>query len=353
MTDAPHIPVLIEPLIRAVSPVKGVWLDGTFGAGGYTRALLEAGALRVIGVDRDPDVLARASDFAAEFGEKLTLCEGRYGAMDEVCASQGIDGLDGVVLDIGVSSMQIDQPERGFSFMSDGPLDMRMEQSGPSAADIVNSASEAEIADILFQYGEERASRRIARNICKARSNADILTTAALAEIIEQSLPRAKPGQPHPATRSFQALRIAVNDELGELARGLVAAEVMLKPGGFLAVVTFHSLEDRIVKRFMQSRSGSAPNTNRFAPQAQHVPPRFERVTRKAVGASEAELAHNPRARSAKLRVARRLPTPAGAIDFKTLGLPQIGQANKSPTARSAAAPNRRTARNLRKGTQR
>ncbi len=322
MTDAPHIPVLIEPLIAAVAPVDGVWLDGTFGAGGYARALIEAGALRVIGVDRDPDVLAQATDFACEFGDRLILKQGRYGNLDEICEVEGIDGLSGIVLDIGVSSMQIDQAERGFSFMKDGPLDMRMEQDGPSAADIVNSASETELADILFQYGEERASRRIARNVVKARKEAEILTTAALSEIVEKSLPRAKPGQPHPATRSFQALRIAVNDELGELARGLVAAEAMLKPGGFLAVVTFHSLEDRVVKRFMQVRSGSAPNANRFAPEAQISPPGFERVTRKAVGPSESELARNPRARSAKLRVARRLPTPAGSPNFKALGLP-------------------------------
>jgi len=324
MTPAPHIPVLIEPLIAAVSPVKGVWLDGTFGAGGYTRALLEDGAVRVIGVDRDPDVLTKAADFAEEFGTRITLCDGRFGELDKICAEEGVDGLDGIVLDIGVSSMQIDQAERGFSFMKDGPLDMRMEQSGPSAADIVNTNDESQIADILFQFGEERASRRIARNIVKARKDADILTTAALVEIIEQSLPRAKPGQPHPATRSFQALRIAVNDELGELARGLVAAEAMLKPGGFLAVVTFHSLEDRIVKRFMQVRSGSAPNANRFAPLAQQDPPRFERITRKAVGPTPEEMSANPRARSAKLRVARRLDEPAGSVDFKSLGVPPL-----------------------------
>jgi len=324
MTEAPHIPVLIDPLIAAVTPVNGVWLDGTFGAGGYTRALLEDGAVRVIGVDRDPNVLAKAAHFATEFGARVTLCEGRFGDLDKICEAEGVDGLDGIVLDIGVSSMQIDQAERGFSFMRDGPLDMRMEQSGPSAADIVNTRDEAEIADILFQFGEERASRRIARNIVKARKNAEILTTSGLVEIVEQSLPRAKPGQPHPATRSFQALRIAVNDELGELARGLVAAEAMLKPGGFLAVVTFHSLEDRIVKRFMQIRSGSAPNANRFAPVAHQDPPRFERVTRKAIGPTPDEMSANPRARSAKLRVARRLDAPAGAVDFKSLGVPPL-----------------------------
>lgn len=322
MTQAPHIPVLIEPLIAAVSPVKGVWLDGTFGAGGYTRALLEAGAVRVLGVDRDPEALDRAAAWAGEFEDKLTLCAGRFGNLAELAQAEGVDGLDGIVLDVGVSSMQIDQAERGFSFMQDGPLDMRMEQSGPSAADIVNSADESDIADILYQFGEERASRRIARNIVKARELGDIQTTRALTEVIEKSLPRSKPGQPHPATRSFQALRIAVNDELGELARGLIAAEAILKPGGFLAVVTFHSLEDRIVKRFMQARSGTAPNANRFAPQAEMDAPRFEKVTRKAVAPDAVELAANPRARSAKLRVARRLDTPAGTVDFKVLGVP-------------------------------
>lgn len=321
MSEAPHIPVLIEPLIEAVSPVKGVWLDGTFGAGGYSRALLQAGAVRVLGVDRDPEALTRAAEWADEF-DSLTLCSGRFGNLDEIARAHDAQELDGIVLDIGVSSMQIDQAERGFSFMREGPLDMRMEQSGPSAADIVNSADEAEIADILYQFGEERASRRIARNIVKARAQAEIGTTSALAQIIEQALPKARPGQPHPATRSFQALRIAVNDELGELARGLVAAEAMLKPGGFLAVVTFHSLEDRIVKRFMQERSGASPNANRYAPQAAKEEARFERVTRKAITASDAELATNPRARSAKLRVARRLSAPAGEIDFKKLGVP-------------------------------
>ena len=323
MTSAsPHIPVLIEPLIAAVSPVSGVWLDGTFGAGGYSRALLEAGAIRVIGVDRDPEALSRAAVWAGDFADRLKVAAGRFGELDQLAIENGAEALDGVVLDIGVSSMQIDQADRGFSFMADGPLDMRMEQSGPSAADIVNQADEGDLADILFQYGEERASRRIARNIVKARKEAEILSTAALAEIVSRSLPRAKPGQPHPATRSFQALRIAVNDELGELARGLMAAEAILKPGGFLAVVTFHSLEDRIVKRFMNQRSGAAPNSNRYAPQAASDAPRFEKLTRKAIAPDAAELAANPRARSAKLRIARRLDAPAGTVDFKVLGVP-------------------------------
>lgn len=324
MNDAPHIPVLIDPLIDAVAPVSGIWLDGTFGAGGYAKALLAAGATRVIGIDRDPNVLATAGSFAAEFGDRIMLCGGRYGAMDQIARDEGVPEIDGVVLDIGVSSMQIDQAERGFSFMQDGPLDMRMEQSGPSAADLVNDADEGQLADILFRYGEERASRRIARNIVKARAEAAIVNTRALAKIIESALPRPKPGQPHPATRSFQALRIAVNDELGELARGLMAAEAVLKPGGFLAVVTFHSLEDRIVKKFLQARSGNAPRANRYAPETEADAARFALVTRKAVTASDEELSRNPRARSAKLRVARRLDTPAGVIDAHAIGLPHI-----------------------------
>ncbi len=322
--SAPHIPVLINDLIEQVSPVSGVWLDGTFGAGGYARALLTAGATRVIGVDRDPDVLAKAAEWADEFGDAIDLRAGRFSALDEIAREADAPNLDGVVLDIGVSSMQIDQADRGFSFMADGPLDMRMEQSGPSAADLIATIGESDLADILFHYGEERASRRIARNIVAARKAAPIETTRQLAEIIEKSLPRPKPGQPHAATRSFQALRIAVNDELGELVRGLIAAEAILRPGGFLAVVTFHSLEDRIVKRFIQARSGSSPRANRYAPEAEAEAPRFEKITRRAVTAGDEELAANPRARSAKLRVAKRLDAPAGDVAFKVLGVPSI-----------------------------
>lgn len=324
MCSPSHIPVLISPLIAEVSPVSGVWLDGTFGAGGYARALLEAGATRVIGVDRDPDVLAKAALWADEFGDAIDLRQGRFSNLDDIARDADAPALDGVVLDIGVSSMQIDQAERGFSFMADGPLDMRMSQSGPSAADLVNTIGESDLADILYNYGEERASRRIARNIVAARKLGTIATTAQLSAIIEKSLPRPKPNQPHSATRSFQALRIAVNDELGELVRGLIAAEAILRPGGFLAVVTFHSLEDRIVKRFIQARSGSAPRANRYAPEAVPDAPRFEKITRRAITADDQELAANPRARSAKLRVAKRLDAPAGDVAFKVLGVPNI-----------------------------
>ena len=220
--------------------------------------------------------------------------------------------------------MQIDQAARGFSFQKDGPLDMRMGGDGPSAADIINHASEADLADILFQYGEERASRRIARAIVAARAALPFTSTLQLAALIERQLPRPKPGQPHAATRSFQALRIAVNDELGELARGLSAAEAALAPGGLLAVVTFHSLEDRSVKRFLQLRSGGAPRASRPAPDTATHAPRFALTPRKAIGPTAAETAANPRARSAKLRLARRLDAPAGRIDAGLLGLPPL-----------------------------
>lgn len=319
----PHIPVLLRPLLKAVAPVSGVWLDGTFGAGGYTRGLLAAGADKVIGVDRDPLALQMAAPWAGEYGDRLELVQGVFSKLDEYAGD-----LDGVVLDLGVSSMQLDLAERGFSFMKDGPLDMRMSQDGPSAADIVNTASEAEIADILFNYGEERASRKIARAIVKDRELEPFTTTLQLAGLIERLLPRVKPGQSHAATRSFQALRIAVNDEYGELVGGLEAAERALKPGGKLAVVTFHSIEDRMVKRFLQSRAGKSGG-NRYAPQAHEEPAQFDVVSRKAIGPDDQELAENPRSRSAKLRVAVRTGAPAGETDRKQLGMPMLGKGKR------------------------
>jgi len=316
----PHIPVLLRPLLAAVAPVTGDWLDGTFGAGGYTRGLLEAGAARVTGVDRDPLALEMAGAWAGDYGDRLRLVAGNFSELDVHAGGM----LDGVVLDLGVSSMQLDRAERGFSFQKDGPLDMRMSQEGESAADLVNTASEAVLADILYHYGEERASRRIARAIVEARAVEPIATTLRLAEIVARCLPRPKPGQSHPATRSFQAIRIAVNTEFGELAEGLQAAERALKPGGRLAVVTFHSLEDRIVKRFFQIASGAESQSNRYAPARAGSAARWEMVTRKAVGPDEEELAENPRARSAKLRVARRTDAPAQAVSPDQLGLPVI-----------------------------
>jgi 16S rRNA (cytosine1402-N4)-methyltransferase len=318
--DAPHIPVLLEPLLSAVAPVQGLWLDGTFGAGGYARGLLEAGAGSVIGVDRDPLALEMAAVWAADYAGRLSLVPGRFSEMDVFAKNP----LDGVVLDLGVSSMQLDQAERGFSFMKDGPLDMRMSQKGESAADLVNTADETDLANVIYAYGEEHASRRIAHAIVAARANAPITTTLQLAEIVARCLPRPKPGQSHPATRTFQAIRIAVNSEFSELTEGLAAAERALKPGGALAVVTFHSLEDRIVKRFFQLASGQEANANRYAPAKADVTARFTPVTRRAITADEAELARNPRARSAKLRIGRRTSTPAHPINPADLGVPHF-----------------------------
>lgn len=316
----PHVPVLLRPLLQAVAPVHGIWIDGTFGAGGYARGLLEAGADQVIGIDRDPLALRMAEEWSGSYGSRLRLVAGTFSELDTVA-----DGpVDGVVLDLGVSSMQLDQAERGFSFLKDGPLDMRMSQSGESAADLVNTAPEEVLADILYLYGEERASRRIARAIVAARGEAPIETTLRLAEIVARCLPRPKPGQSHPATRSFQAIRIAVNTEFEELAEGLMAAERALRPGGMLAVVTFHSLEDRVVKRFLQLRSGGEAQSNRYAPANSPEKPRFQLVTRRAVGPDDQELAENPRARSAKLRVARRTDAPAGLVDPAALGVPLL-----------------------------
>lgn len=320
LTGSSHVPVLLRPLLAAVAPVRGLWLDGTFGAGGYARGLLEAGADRVIGVDRDPSVFEMAKGWAADWGDRLVLVEGTFSRLD----TYSDDPLDGVVLDLGVSSMQLDRAERGFSFAKEGPLDMRMGQSGPSAADLVNEADEKTLADILFQYGEERASRRIARRIVETRKTAPFETTGQLAAVIEKCLPRPKPGQIHPATRSFQAIRIAVNDELGELVAGLSAAERALKPGGKLAVVTFHSIEDRIVKRFLQLRSGGGGRGSRFAPEIERDTPRFTLLSRRAIAPDAAEMDENPRARSAKLRVAERTEAPAGAPDRAELGLPAL-----------------------------
>ncbi len=313
----PHIPVLLNPLLRAVGPVTGTWLDGTFGAGGYARGLLAAGADRVIGVDRDPLVFDMAASWAGEYGDRLRLVEGTFSDLDSLAG----EPLDGVVLDLGVSSMQLDLAERGFSFLRDGPLDMRMEQAGPSAADLLNNADESVIADVLYHYGEERAARRIARAIVAARP---LTRTAALAEVVASCLPRPKPGQSHPATRSFQAIRIWVNDEFRQLVDGLSAAERALKPGGKLAVVSFHSLEDRIVKRFMQARSNSAGGGSRYAPVQETAPAAFTMPFRRAIGPDPDEEASNPRARSALLRVAVRTDAPAGAVDADALAMPRL-----------------------------
>jgi 16S rRNA (cytosine1402-N4)-methyltransferase len=303
-----HVPVLRDEVIAALAPTAGeTHIDGTFGAGGYSRALLAQGAM-VIAIDRDPDAIRDGQALVEEADGRLTLVAGRFSELDNVAARCGAALVDGVTLDIGVSSMQLDEGPRGFAHGQDGPLDMRMEQDGESAAEWIDRSSEEEIADVLFHYGEERASRRVARAIVAARP---MTRTMELAAVVRKALGH-HPGMPKdPATRSFQAIRIAVNDELGELERGLAAAERALRPGGRLAIVSFHSLEDRIVKNFLKSRSGGGGAGSRHLPvQAATGPaPTFEAVA-KPVKAGDAEVARNPRARSATLRSATRSAAP-------------------------------------------
>jgi 16S rRNA (cytosine1402-N4)-methyltransferase len=313
MSDAPHLPVLLQPVLEALSPKDGALiLDGTFGAGGYSRAILDAADCHVIGVDRDPSAQSAGDSLSAAYPERFTFVPGRFSELTEIVASQDRGLLDGLALDIGVSSMQLDEAIRGFSFAKDGPLDMRMGASGLSAADIVNAAPEGLVADILFRFGEERASRRIARAIVARRAEKPFSTTLDLAAVVSSCLPKpkhySKHGRTsiHPATRSFQGLRIAVNDELGELARALDAAQSVLAPGGVLAVVSFHSLEDRMVKRFLARRSGRSGGGSRHEPASAPVDPVFELPAPRGVTADETEIAGNPRARSARLRFGLR-----------------------------------------------
>ncbi len=324
---ARHVPVLLEEVVHHLAPVAGARIiDGTFGAGGYSGALLAAAeGLGVLAIERDPDALAAGQSLVAAAAGRLILVDGRFGDLADIASANDFAPVDGVVLDIGVSSMQLDQAERGFSFMADGPLDMRMEREGPSAATLVNECEEADLADIIFAFGEERQSRRVARAIVKARERKPIETTRELAAVVERALGRRHDDDRHPATRTFQALRIAVNDELGELVRGLEAAERMLAPGGRLVVVTFHSLEDRIVKRFLARRSGRTGTGSRHGPPASSAEraPSFQLVNHRPVTPSGAELSENPRARSAKLRAATRTAAPAWeAEDAAELGLP-------------------------------
>ncbi|HET9398467.1 MAG TPA: 16S rRNA (cytosine(1402)-N(4))-methyltransferase RsmH [Sphingomicrobium sp.] len=305
--ETPHLPVLIEEVVAGLAVVPGeTHVDGTFGAGGYTRALLGAGVGRVIGFDRDPDAIANGPTLVPD--PRLTLINERFSQMDRVLAERGLLPVDGIALDIGVSSMQLDQAERGFSFMKDGPLDMRMSQSGESAADFLNHADEDDIARVLKEYGEEPRARAVARAIVAARP---LTRTAELAAVVRKALGYRQGQKSDPATRTFQAIRIHLNAELDELEQGLRAAERSLRPGGRLAVVTFHSLEDRIVKRFLKVRSGDVPSGSRHRPMVAKGPsPTFEQVA-KPVSPSEAELARNPRARSARLRTAVRTDAPA------------------------------------------
>ncbi|WP_421759432.1 16S rRNA (cytosine(1402)-N(4))-methyltransferase RsmH [Devosia sp.] len=315
--QGPHVPVLLAEVLEALAPLDGARiLDGTFGAGGYSRALLEAGA-SVVALDRDPNVIPFAEKLRAEFPDRFTFVAGTFSRLDELAGGP----VDGVVLDIGVSSMQLDEAERGFSFMREGPLDMRMSSEGVSAADLVNTLEEAELANLLFAFGEERKSRRIAHGLVMARGTRPITTTTELARLIERSIGR-KPGEAHPATRSFQALRIAVNGELDELVEALFASERLLAPGGRLAVVTFHSLEDRIVKRFFAPEK-SEPTQSRHLPQIARAPLGWEQVG-KAVKASAAETDRNPRSRSATLRSGLRTAVPVRPVSAAGLGVPEV-----------------------------
>jgi 16S rRNA (cytosine1402-N4)-methyltransferase len=305
-----HIPVLGRRALDFLNVRDGgVYIDATFGAGGYTRAILGAANCKVIAIDRDPSAIARAAELVAASQGRLTLIEERFSNLERVAHAAGHETVDGVVLDLGVSSMQLDEPARGFSFRLAGPLDMRMAASGPSAADVVAAANERDLADIIFTLGEERRSRAIARAIVKAREQEPIATTAALADIVA-AVVRAKPGDIHPATRTFQALRIFINDELSELVAALTASERILKAGGRLVAVSFHSLEDRIVKSFFAERAETRGGS-RHAPEIRRPAPSLRILTRRPVTADADEVARNPRARSAKLRAAERTEAPA------------------------------------------
>jgi 16S rRNA (cytosine1402-N4)-methyltransferase len=308
-----HIPVLLREVIANLAPHdSGTYVDGTYGAGGYAAAILAAGDTRVIAIDRDPTAVAAGQSEVEKATGRLTLVVGEFAALDRTVGDLGIAAVDGVVLDLGVSSMQLDTAERGFSFRLDGPLDMRMGSAGPSAADVIAQASERDLADIIFLLGEERRARAVARTIVAARGDGPITTTRALADIVARVV-HGRPGDIHPATRTFQALRLYVNDELGQLAQGLAAAERILAPGGRLVVVSFHSLEDRIVKNFLSARSG-AEHGSRHLPETASAPATFERLTRRPLEAEDTEVAANPRARSAKLRAAVRTAAPARRV---------------------------------------
>lgn len=328
MKDEPHIPVMLPEVLSHLRPAEGSlnggdYIDGTFGNGGYTKAILKAGG-RVIAIDRDPTAIEKGRLLEGDAAGDLTLVQGRFGDLDRHAQELGHDKVDGVVLDVGVSSMQLDQAERGFSFRHDGPLDMRMEMAGPSAADVVNTFKKSDLQRIISVLGEEKKAGYVAHAIVAARDDAPILTTSALAAIAEDAVGRKQGDKIHPATRTFQALRIFVNRELEELARALVAAENILRVGGRLVVVAFHSLEDRIVKRFLRDRSKTTGGGSRHMPAVDVAEPTFEELTRRAISASESEAVLNPRARSAKLRAALRLDGVPRSLDMRALGMPVL-----------------------------
>lgn len=322
-----HVPVLLDEVLEWLDPKPDdVVIDGTFGAGGYSRAILERGA-KVVGIDRDPDAIAGGQALVQEAEGRLMLVAGQFAGLEGHARQSGFDGVDGVVLDLGVSSMQLDEAERGFSFMKDGPLDMRMEQSGPSAADVVNEVPVKDLIRIIGLLGEEKRATTVAHAIANARKEKAFSRTLELARLIEKVLGRSpKKAQIHPATRTFQALRIYVNGELHQAAEALGAAERVLKPGGRLVLVSFHSLEDRIVKRFFQDRTRTRGGGSRHMPEQEVPPATFELLTRKAVEAAADETGVNPRARSAKLRAGRRTDAPARELDIHAAGVPRLAE---------------------------
>jgi 16S rRNA (cytosine1402-N4)-methyltransferase len=322
-----HIPVMLSEVLAALLPRDGdIVVDGTFGTGGYARAILDTASCRVIAIDRDAEAFALAGALAEDFPGRLIAMLGRYSEMEALAESEGFKAVDGVVLDLGVSSMQLDQAERGFSFAQDGPLDMRMENEGPTAADLVNSLAESELADIIYVFGEERRSRAIAKAIVAKRAEAPITRTSELADIVIGVLGRKRDEPKHPATRTFQAFRIYLNAELEELAQGLCAAERLLNAGGRLVVVTFHSLEDRIAKRFFAGRSAARPKGSRHLPDAggEEFAPSFQLINRRPLEPSNDEIRGNPRARSARLRAGERTDAPAHPLDLAALGVPGV-----------------------------
>ena len=321
---ARHVPVLIEEALGFLAPVAGgLFVDGTFGAGGYTSAILVTGA-SVIAIDRDPHAIAAGASLQGSANGRLTLVEGRFSDLDAIARAHGHERVDGVVLDVGVSSMQLDTAERGFSFRADGPLDMRMGDEGPTAADVINGMERGDLARVIAILGEEKKARLVAAAIDRARSGGPIVTTAELAEIVAKAIGRGGADKIHPATRTFQALRIFVNRELDELAEALAASERILGVGGRLVVVSFHSLEDRIVKRFLANRSADRPTGSRHAPEAVVAPPTFELLTHGAIEPGESEIRRNPRARSARLRAARRTAAAPRPLDMSAVGVPSV-----------------------------
>ena len=321
-----HIPVLRDEVVGQLAPRdRGIYVDGTLGACGYAEAILDSADCRVYGIDRDPQAIENAKEKSKNWDGRLIPLQGRFGDMEDLLKAEAVIAVDGVTLDLGVSSMQLDEAERGFSFLRDGPLDMRMSRDGLSAADVVNQTPEGDLADLIYMYGEERRSRQVAHAIVTARKDAPITRTLELADVVRSAFPAKARRDSNkrgidPATRTFQAIRIFINDELGELDRGLAAAERMLSPGGRLAVVSFHSLEDRAVKAFLRQRAGETPRLSRHMPEAGAAEPEdrpsLRILTRRPVTPGAQEIADNPRARSARLRAAERLEGPAHAQDI-------------------------------------